>query len=243
MPSCTMAKATSGWIPTITVSAPRSRIIEATSRRVREAKESSTSSAVTSTMTPRERYRPTCCVSESRSASSSASDSADWMVAIRYCDCLRIGTAMRRARSRAGLALLGGFCDRGDLVSQNPLGLLDAALQVAHRVHLAEVDPDPDQRLRYLRRQASNNDGGAQQPRGLDGEHQVVGYARVHRRDAGDVDHHHPRPVRAYAAQQLLGELARALRVDDADDRQDQQALAHLQHRRGQLAHRLLLLA
>ena len=71
----------------------------------------------------------------------------------------------------------------------------------------------------------------------------MVGHARVHRRDPGDVYHHHPRPVRAYSAQQLLSELAGALRVDDADDRQDQQALAHLQHWRGQLADCLLLLA
>ena len=35
----------------------------------------------------------------------------------------------------------------------------------------------------------------------------------------------------------------RPLRVDDADDRQDQHAVAHLQHRRRQLADRLLLLA
>ena len=43
--------------------------------------------------------------------------------------------------------------------------------------------------------------------------------------------------------EQLLGQLARALRIDDADDRQDEQALADLEHRRRQLADRLLLLA
>src|SRR6266576_2558948 len=36
--------------------------------------------------------------------------------------------------------------------------------------------------------------------------------------------------------------FARLLRVDDADDRQNQQALAHLQHRGGELPDRLLLL-
>src|SRR5262245_23847150 len=54
-PSCTIENATSGWIPTTTVSAPRSAIISAMSRSVRQAKESMTSTAVTSTMTPRER--------------------------------------------------------------------------------------------------------------------------------------------------------------------------------------------
>ena len=38
-------------------------------------------------------------------------------------------------------------------------------------------------------------------------------------------------------------ERTRTLGVQDADDRQDQQPLAHLQHRRGELANRLLLLA
>jgi hypothetical protein len=78
-----MASATSGSIPTITVSAPRSLIIVAMSRRIRLANESITSSAVTSTITPRERYRPTCSTSDSRSCTRSASVSADWMLAMR----------------------------------------------------------------------------------------------------------------------------------------------------------------
>ena len=45
------------------------------------------------------------------------------------------------------------------------------------------------------------------------------------------------------ALQQLFGDLAGALTVEHADDRQDQQLLAHLQHRCGQLPDRLLLLA
>ena len=51
------------------------------------------------------------------------------------------------------------------------------------------------------------------------------------------------RAVGADAAQELLGELAGALAVEHADDRQDQQPLADLQHRRRELADRLLLLA
>jgi hypothetical protein len=71
----------------------------------------------------------------------------------------------------------------------------------------------------------------------------VVRDLRVHRRHTRDVDHHDLRAVGPNRAQQLLGELARALGVDHADDRQDQQALAHLQHRRRQLADGFLLLA
>ena len=50
-----MANATSGWMPTMTVTAPRSRAISAMLRSVREPNESSTSSAATSMMTPRAR--------------------------------------------------------------------------------------------------------------------------------------------------------------------------------------------
>jgi len=78
-----MANATSGWIPTITVSAPRSRAMWAMSRSVRTANESITSNAVTSTMTPRARNFPTRSISASRSWERSASVSADWMDAIR----------------------------------------------------------------------------------------------------------------------------------------------------------------
>ena len=42
-------------------------------------------------------------------------------------------------------------------------------------------------------------------------------------------------------AERTRGDLPRALRVDDADDRDDQEAVADLQHRRGELADGLLL--
>ncbi len=50
-----MAKATSGGMPTITVRAPRSRATSAMLRSVLDPKESSTSSAATSMITPRDR--------------------------------------------------------------------------------------------------------------------------------------------------------------------------------------------
>src|SRR5690606_1352862 len=54
-PSCTMANATSGCMPTTTVSAPRSSVMWAMFRSERAAKLSMTSSAVMSTMIPRDR--------------------------------------------------------------------------------------------------------------------------------------------------------------------------------------------
>jgi len=50
----------------MTVSAPRKRAMCAMSRKVRTAKESITSSAVTSTMTPGSATRPTWAISASR---------------------------------------------------------------------------------------------------------------------------------------------------------------------------------
>ena len=69
----------------------------------------------------------------------------------------------------------------------------------------------------------------------------MVGHGAVDRRDAGDVDHHDRGAVVPDRPQELLGELAGALGVEHADDRQDEQALAQLEDRRGQLPHGLLL--
>ena len=62
--------------------------------RVRAAKESITSSAATSMIAPRARYRPTCATRLSRRPRRSVSLGAVWMVAMRLWPCLRIGTLM-----------------------------------------------------------------------------------------------------------------------------------------------------
>src|SRR6266542_6416974 len=98
------------------------------------------------------------------------------------------------------------------------------------------------ERLCDLGREAGHDDGSAEQPGRFDRLHEVVRDVRVHGRDAGDVDDHDLRAVGADRPQQLLGELARPLRIDHADDGENEQALAHLQHRRRQLPDRLLLL-
>jgi hypothetical protein len=78
-----MAKATSGWMPTTTVTAPRSRAISPMVRRVRAPKESSTSSAATSMITPRDRCWPICSTRSSRNRTICVSSSAVWIEAIR----------------------------------------------------------------------------------------------------------------------------------------------------------------
>jgi len=86
-------------------------------------------------------------------------------------------------------------------------------------------------------------DAGAHQSGRVDRLDEVVRHRRVDRRHTGDVDDDDLGPVVADRAQQLLGELPGTLPVQDADDRQDQQPLAHLQHRGRQLADGFLLLA
>src|SRR5205823_4361764 len=126
MPSCTMANATSGWMPTITVVAPRSRVMWARVRSDRAANESMRSSAVTSTMMPRDRNLPTWPISSSCSCSASESVMADWIDAIRTSPCWRIGTGTADPRSANLDDRFGGA---RDLVAEQPLRLLDPALE------------------------------------------------------------------------------------------------------------------
>jgi hypothetical protein len=72
---------------------------------------------------------------------------------------------------------------------QQPLCLLDAALEVTHGVHLAEVDPDVHGRLGDVRRPACDDHGRPPQPRRFHRLDEVVGNGRVDVRDA-------PRPSR-----------------------------------------------
>jgi hypothetical protein len=83
MPRRTIAKATVGWIPTMTVSAPRSRAAWARLSRVREPKESITSRAATSMITPRARWVPICSMRSCWNWTISRSLRASWIEAIR----------------------------------------------------------------------------------------------------------------------------------------------------------------
>src|SRR5215471_16755546 len=121
-------------------------------------------------MTPLARCCPTRPARSSRSRTRSSSLSADWILAIRYLPCLRIGTFMYSAQRLAGSA----FLDRHYLVAQQTLGELDPALQVADGVHLAQLDADRDQRLRDFRRESRDDDGRAEQPCGFNRLHEAV---------------------------------------------------------------------
>src|SRR5256885_13518837 len=135
------------------------------------------------------------------------------------------------------------FAGHVDHVAELAFGLLDAALEIADRIHLAQIHADGDERLRDFGRQTGDDDAGAHEPRRFDRLHQVIGHRRVNGGYTGNVDDHHFGAVLADTTQQLFGQLARALSVNDADDRQNQQTLANLEHRRGKFADRFLLLS
>src|SRR5689334_8455516 len=127
-------------------------------RTVRVANESITSRAVTSTITPRERSFPTLSISSFCKRIKSASERADWIEAIRKSPCLRIGTSI--ARSAAAPVRVAH-----DPVAQKSFRLFNAALQIAHGLHLRQIHANRHQRLGRLRGQAGNDDGGPHQPR------------------------------------------------------------------------------
>src|ERR1700730_2025728 len=131
----------------------------AISRMVRDANESMTSRAVTSKITPRDRIRTTRSSRAARSWSRSASLKAACTVAIKKPPCFRIGTSTALPSIN-----LAGFCNQDDFIPEQALRLLDTALQIAHRVHLAQVHSYGHQSLGNLGRQSRNNYGRAQQP-------------------------------------------------------------------------------
>src|SRR5918994_7186832 len=229
-----MAIATSGWIPTTRVRAPRSRALIAIPRSARATKESITSSAETSMMTLRNRWRPTESVSSSRSCSTCASVRSDWIAAMSASPCRRSATPMG-LRPR----YCGGVVRRG---SEQPLGFLEPTLEVTHRAHLAQVDAEVDERLRDLGREPRDDGARAHQSRRLHGLHEVVGNGEVDGRDSSDVKPHDARTFCLDRAEKLLGELPGPLEAQHADERKHDEPVPHLQHRGGELADRLLLL-
>src|SRR2546422_2267861 len=66
--------------------------------------------------------------------------------------------------------------DLNDFVAQLPLGFLDAALQIADRVHLAQVHADSDERLRDFRRETGEDHTDRKSTR-LNSSHGYISYA------------------------------------------------------------------
>ena len=157
-----IANATPGRIPTTTVSAPLRRATWASARRAWHAKESSTSSAATSMITPGARYSPDL-VEELRAEPEELAvvergvEGRDEMPSVAE-ESRRAAVPAPCPRQRPASS------DLMNLEPEETFGLLDTALQVADRVHLAQVETDGDQRQRDFRGQAGNDDTRAHQP-------------------------------------------------------------------------------
>src|SRR2546425_7256648 len=241
-PSWTMANATSGWMPTMTVSAPRSLHTKAMVRSVRVAKESRTSTALTSMITPRDLNSPTCSESLSWNSRSSASDSADWIEATRWSPCFKMGTPTGHLLNWT-LGTEDSCCSHVALLgAEQSARHLQSALDVANAVERSGVDADPDERLSVLGGDAGDHHGGAHESSGLGRLDQVVGHHRVHRGHAGDVDDHRSGSLSADGVQQALGDLAGAMGVHHADQWQEQEAVPKGEGRGRQLLDGGLLL-
>src|SRR5579884_4208776 len=70
----------------------------------------------------------------------------------------------------------------------------------------------------------------------------MIGNSRIDGRYPGNVNHYNLGAVGTDAAQQLFGQLARALSIDLSNDRKDQKAFAHRQNRSGEFPDSVLLL-
>src|SRR5882672_3838334 len=92
-----------------------------------------------------------------------------------------------------------------DFISQQFLGLLNAALKIADGVHFAEIYADSDERLGNFGGKTGDDDGSSQEPRSLNGLDKVVGDGNVHGSDASDIDDDDFGAIGTNAAEQLFG--------------------------------------
>jgi len=105
----------------------------------------------------------------------------------------------------------------------------------------AQVDAHVDDRLRDRRVDAGEEALGPEEPNGARHPQEVIGGAGIHHLDAGDVDDGAVRLLLDDGAQERLGHLRAARRVEHADDREAEDALPDLDDRRRQLADRSAL--
>src|SRR3954447_16486253 len=235
-PRSTSVIATTGRIPTTTVSASSTLAMPAMSDSMRPMKESTSSSEEMSISTPR---APVSAIRWARSSCSA--------IAIRSCMSTWMLTSSRWPSLRTGMrlstaCLLQPVAPAGDLVARTIERDHDGVGQAGLGRDVLQVQPEVHDRLRDLRPDAGDDAVGAHQAGGGDGLEQVLGDERVDRRDAGDVDDRQRRVRLDDLLEQALHHDLRARGVQRADQRQRDHPLPELDHRRGEL-HQLLLLA
>ena len=154
--------ATSGWIPTTTVSAPRQAgdLGECTQGVAREGVDDVERGDVDDHSL---RPVPPDLVEELRAEPEELAVVERGVEGRDEVPSVAAGSRRAAAPARVSWST-SGIVRPDDLEPEEAFGLLDAALQVADRVHLAEVDADGDQRLRDLRGQPCDDDARAHQP-------------------------------------------------------------------------------
>src|SRR5919112_3693964 len=131
---------------------------------------------------PRLRPLSTCSRRSSWSLVSWLSSSAVWTETMRYADWLRIETSLGSVLACSVTVMVQSF----DTEAERPLGLLDPALEIPDRPHLAQVHPDGHQSLGDLRGQPRDDDLGAHEAGRVDRSYQGVRDLLVHVGDPGD---------------------------------------------------------
>src|SRR2546430_207465 len=236
-PSSTRVMAAAGWSPTMVASAPRRRIIATSRASTRATNESTMDSPLTSISAPSARVRDTSRVT-ARSICSTVESSR------LPCNATSRLAPIRMMGTWSGMGVLP-VAARDQLQRE-----LECVPQAVAAAQVAQLDAEVDDRLRGLRAYPAQHARGTHQPGGLDRLQQVLGDVGVDRRYPADVEDDHFGLVLGDPLEESLGEPGRPQAVQRTDQRQHQDLVPHLDHRRGQLqdlvalpGHELLLLA
>src|SRR5918998_342066 len=151
------------------------------------------------------------------------SDRSDTTDAIRYSPCREINTDKVLPLLDSGRVVFARS------VTHHALSFLQPTLEVSDGLDRAQVDIEVDECLSDPRGKSGHYDAGTHESGCFDRLEEMVRDRQVDRGDARYVDHDNLRTVLLDRAEELFGELARPLRVEDADDGKDEQPLAHLQ--------------
>jgi len=204
-----MANATSGWIPTITVSAPRRRIIWAISSACATQRNPYVPSPSRQRSCPRAKTDD-ALNKAMRRCSRSASERAAWIVAIELSLFQnRNFSKLTFFQGRLGCKNPRAISTRARLVAEQSLSLLNTHPANRRRIHLPRSTPmlTRSGQFREERPVTMTVAPRSVKPHGLN---QVVGNGHVHGRDTCDIDDHDLGAVGADTAEQLFGGVWRA---------------------------------
>src|SRR3569833_2068278 len=220
-------------MPTSTVRASSTLAMAAVLLIMRPMNESTMSRAEMSISTPLARSLTMRAVRSSCSVIASRSCISTWMVTSSRLPILnmkmrsiRSSLISIRMRNRRARALQGN----DESIRQSRLG--DDILKVDSQIH---------EGLRNLRTNAADDAVRAHQARGSNGFQQMLRHQRIDRRHAGDIDDRNHCSGFDYFLQQTFHHHLRACAIERADQRQRQDVLPQLHHRRRKFQQFILL--